>query len=194
MKKAFLFILLSLFFTGCTKLPSTTQISNPAPSPLASPISSSIIKLSEARPGWKTYLNEDEKISFDFPAELEVREFKDLGISLWNSPAPSNIPEEAPFPPVQIMTADKAELNGSLANIWIGELNNLKKKKITVGGILTTEVTGNIASPVYYSNDEIKYVDFTKNNKEYLIRIDTNLYKGSSKDFELILSTFKFLN
>lgn len=135
---------------------------------------------------WKVFKNDD--FSFDYPEVLETKEFKNFGVSLWNRPAPNEIPMEAPFPPIHILVADSE----NIVKAYIGESKLIRTENVEIGKE-NAKMNVVIITGTYYTDHVIYYTTLKHNNKVYFFRLDLNQY-NSAADFYQILSTFKFTN
>ncbi len=169
------------FASQVAQLKKQLITSKTTPSPTPTPVSGQPWDV-------KTYTSKTYGVSFQYPGDLNVREFKDFGISLWKSPVPDAIPFEAPFPPVHIMMLpSKAAIDA-----WIPQIQILRHEQAKIGQENVTVTVGIIPPGPYYTDDVIYYTYIQKNNVYYLFRLDEGQYKYVSNFYQLILSTFTF--
>lgn len=138
----------------------------------------------------KTFTSSTYGFSFQYPGDLEVKEFKDFGVSLWNVPAPTEIPMEAPFPPIHIMVLDSKQG----IDAWVPDLQVLRTEKVKVGDSEADMTIGVVKPGPYYMDDVIYYTYLSHNGKYYLFRLDKQMYPYLANFYQEILASFKFTN
>ena len=137
-------------------------------------------------------VNRFKNNEFEYPNDLEVRVFENFGVSLWNKPAPEEIPFEAPFPPIHIMVFYK-EFAVNAVKAWVPDLQILRRERKNIENEEIEVIVGVVKPGPYYMDHVIHYTSIVKNNKVYLFHLDATQYQNVTDFYNQILSTFKFL-
>ncbi len=139
---------------------------------------------------WKSYSDPNFGFQFTYPSNLEVKNFGNFGISLWNTPAPDEMPMEAAFPPIHIVLVTSGTNPKTVADSMTGATIALREEESKID-LLPVKVHVNVITGSYHSDDVIYWTSVTNGDKTYLFMLDKTQYPNVS-DFYSMLSSVRF--
>lgn len=140
---------------------------------------------------WKTYQDPSGDFSFSYPSNLEPKAFENFGISLWNAPVPTEIPMEAPHPPIHIMVDERSIDAKLFVSQRFGDSHILREEDAKID-LMPVKVIVSVLTEEYAFTDNILYTATIANaGKTYIFQLDKTLYNNVS-DFYHLLESVRF--